>query len=391
MVILNSLPEQGLQRDFSPQSTGAAGTLALAHIPGAALKGTPGGITLKQCLQLTPLEIAQKSAAVKAGFRFLLKMGGEIQDRGIRHIIVSILHQPVPKFMARYPSIKEREMLHRQLAAEGLLEPVEVAVEHLLPNLANPAQPPQPLISAPGSDYMSHHSYPGGLVIHTSFNLCSSLGLYDGYAKVYGIKLHRDVVIAAQILHDLAKTWVLQWQNTHNPQPEYPLAGSGAHHVLGLAESLYRGLPAEVVVAQACAHGNVGLPPEEEKIVRYLKAAAIIAGKDPVKAGLLSACGTTVARRRRIESLVTYLGDHDWIVSVPAARWTIAALRQVACADYGMTQAELNSGKFNTLRNYTFSQATMLGLYHKYISEGEAGFRSAVNELVQPAGCYRIE
>lgn len=383
---MSSLPEirQGFHRDFLHQSAGAAVTLALAHISGTALKSTLGGITLDQCLQLTPLKIAEKSEVVKTGFRFLLKMCGEIQDAGIRHTIVSILHQPVPKFMARYQLVKERENLYRQLVAEGLLEPEKVTAEHLLPALNNPEQPPQPLLSAPGSDYLSHHSYPGGLVIHTSLNLCSSLGLYEGYDKVYGIKLNRDVVIAAQILHDLAKTWVLQWQNMHNPQPEYPIAGSGAHHVLGIAESLYRGLPAEVVIAQACAHGNVGLPLEEDKIVRYLKAAAIIAGKDPVKTGLLSACGTSVARRRRIESLVTYLGDHDWIVSVPAAHWTIAALRQVACVDYGMTKEELNLSKFNTFRNYIFSQATMIGLYHRYISEGEAGFRSAVNELVQP-------
>ena len=33
---------------------------------------------------------------------------------------------------------------------------------------------------------------------------------------------------------------------------------------------------------------------------------------------------------RRMEGFVTHLADHDWVLSVPAAQWTVDALKQVA-------------------------------------------------------------
>src|SRR5260370_8897059 len=47
-------------------------------------------------------------------------------------------------------------------------------------------QLPQTFFSAPGSFFGGHHSYPGGLPIHESFNDVSNQNLAQGYRKVYG-------------------------------------------------------------------------------------------------------------------------------------------------------------------------------------------------------------
>ncbi len=45
---------------------------------------------------------------------------------------------------------------------------------------------PQPFFSAPGSSYGGHHSFPGGLVVHETFNDLSGIQLAAGYRRVYG-------------------------------------------------------------------------------------------------------------------------------------------------------------------------------------------------------------
>ena len=66
---------------------------------------------------------------------------------------------------------------------------------------------------------------------------------------MFGLKLDRDVVLASQLLHDLHKPWVFQWQADGTCRKEEPLAATGEHHVLSIAESLRRGLSPELCVA----------------------------------------------------------------------------------------------------------------------------------------------
>lgn len=376
------------RRAFLRLSACAAGAAALTQVPGLAFgAGAPqaaAAVALEECLQLSPLAMAEKSAAGQAGYRFLLAAADEIADRSLRAAVDGILRSPAPTLMARYRGEEEREALRQALVSAGLLN-AAVTAEQLLPPLAAPDQAPQPFAAAPGSGYASHHAYPGGLAVHTALNVQSSLGLYKGYFDTYGFKLNRDTVLAAQLLHDLAKPWVFQWREDAASLPEYTIAGTGAHHILGIAESIHRGLPAEVVVAQASAHDNAGTPADEARLVGYIKAAAIIAGQDPVAAGLLAPGAATVALPRRIEAFVTYLGDHDWVISVPAAKWVIGLLEVLAVADYGLKAADLKAGRFNTFRNYVFSQATMIGLYQTYASGGQESLRAAVRTIVVPA------
>ena len=57
-----------------------------------------------------------------------------------------------------------------------------------------------------------------------------SMSIYDGYKNVYGFALDRDAVIASQLLHDLHKPWVFQWQASGESRTEQKLAGTGEHH-----------------------------------------------------------------------------------------------------------------------------------------------------------------
>jgi hypothetical protein len=180
---------------------------------------------------------------------------------------------------------------------------------------------PQAFTSAPGGVFGGHHSYPGGLAIHEAFNLSSALSLATNYRRTYGhhgasglpevglvdnseaandIAIDQNIMIAAPIWHDWAKTIVFQWTETGDEFPEFNFGGNGktdkfggagnsktgAHHILGVAETIKRGLPTQFVITQASAHAA---PAEgnEFMVVNWIRAAAIIAQVDPVTSGYL--------------------------------------------------------------------------------------------------------
>lgn len=230
---------------------------------------------------------------------------------------------------------------------------------------------------------MSHHAYPGGLATHTAFNIRASLNAYQDYFETFDYKLDRDIIIASQALHDLHKPWVFQWLDDGSCMKETTLAGQGAHHVLGIAESIYRGFSPEVIIAQACAHNHPGSDKDESEVVDWIKAACIIADKDPIREGLLSTGGSTLPIPRRQENFITHLGDHDWVLSGPAVKWTLPVLKDIAKQEYNMTDQELNGKKFNTLRNYVFSQFSAMRSYQVICTQGEAGLRAKVKQIIE--------
>jgi hypothetical protein len=183
-------------------------------------------------------------------------------------------------------------------------------------------QLPQIFTSAPGSVFGGHHSYPGGLAVHEAFNLSSALSLAANYRRAYGhlgadglpevtpadapmvkpdIVIDQDAMLAAPMWHDWAKMIVFQWTGTGSEFPELNFGGNGktdkfgatgnsktgAHHIIGVAEAMSRGLSPEFVITQASAHAA---PAEgnEFMVVNWLRAAAIIARVDPVAAGYLA-------------------------------------------------------------------------------------------------------
>ncbi|EGB15941.1 metal dependent phosphohydrolase [Pseudodesulfovibrio mercurii] len=369
------------RRDFLKLGALAGAAAAITALPVRA-QAAPSAVTLDECLAMTPEAMADASGPVSASWESILQAAAAIRNPALRAQVREILNNPAPT-VTKGIGASEKQAIHKELAAKGLIKDVSEA--DFLPPSADPANAPQPFRSAPGSGYSSHHAYPGGLCTHTGLNTRVSMALYDGYREVYDYMLDRDVVIAAQLLHDLHKPWVFQWNADGESRTERSLAGTGEHHPLGVAESIHRGVPAEVVVAQACAHNHPRTEQDEAQVVGWLTAASIIAGVDPVAYGLLAADGRTLPLPRRQEGFVTHLGDHDWVLTVPANQWVLPVLEKVAVRDYKISQADLKAKPFKQFRNYVYSQATIMSLYETYAAQGEPELVRTIHAIVTPA------
>ncbi|THB71073.1 MAG: metal-dependent phosphohydrolase, partial [Desulfovibrio sp.] len=138
-------------------------------------------------------------------------------------------------------------------------------------------------------------------------------------------------------------------------------------------------------VAQACAHNHPGFSNDEEGPVRWIGAAAVLLGKDPVAEGWLNSDGETLPQPRTMENFVCHLGDHDWVLTVPAAKWTIPLMQEIAMEHYGLSETDVEGKPFNQLRNYVFSQATIMSLYELYVTQGKDALTRTVLSIVAPA------
>ncbi len=120
---------------------------------------------------------------------------------------------------------------------------------------------------APAADQW-HHTYSGGLLRHTLAVTRHCLALADSFEKTYGIKVNRDVLLAAALCHDIMKIC------------EYKPVGEGFeivlplpldHLTLGVTELYARGFPKEVIHAVAAHHGEAGpiQPSDIESIILH--------------------------------------------------------------------------------------------------------------------------
>lgn len=353
---MTNLNEKISRRKFLQLTAGAAIGAAMLNVPGvsfaagakvkaASYNNLPDAVTLAANSELVQLSYQKIKDAVKT-----------IQDPSLARMTMDIVNNPVPTFMNNYQLPGSKRTVYNKLVAAGLLDSSKTSLENFMPPYNGSL--PQPFYSAPGSGYASHHAYPGGLATHTAANLQISEGIYNTYTGLFNSDISRDIIISAQALHDLAKPLVFQWQKDQASLPEYTIASTGAHHILSIAEVIYRGFPVEEIVAQACAH-TIPTGKDEQVVAGYLKAAAIIAGKDAVKLGLVNS-DNTIPTPHKQEGYIVSLGDHDFVLSGPACQKSVAILKQIAAKDYGMTKAELEGEHFNRFRNYIGAQYSMM-------------------------------
>ncbi|CUH96861.1 hypothetical protein P22_2972 [Propionispora sp. 2/2-37] len=383
-TILESINGECNRRDFLKLSAGAVSMLSFASLQLPAFAKSPVAptkLSLQECMSMSPIAMAEKSPYIKPAYEFLLKTAGEIQNPELRRTTCEILKNPAPRLLELYPDTTAKETVKQRLVAAGYLK-ANAALDEFLPPCSDPGQTVIPFFAAPGSGYGSHHSYPGGLATHVAVNVQASIGFFHAYKETYACPLNRDIIIAAQSLHDLHKPWVFQWQENGAARTEYPIAGTGSHHILSIAELIHRKLPSELIVAMACAHNHPGTDADESEVVGWISAASILAQQNPVKLGLLAPDGKTLPLPRRAEGFITHLGDHDWVLSVPAAKWMIAKLEEIAQKEFNMTSADLKTKKFYALRNYVFSQATLEQLYLLWTAEGETALTNTVKSIV---------
>jgi hypothetical protein len=370
------------RRDFLKLGMATSAVMAVSTMLPRFSLANVKTVSLPQCLDMSPEEMAEHSELVMDSWKYILDNVATIKNPEIRSAVQGILRNPAPTLMSDLMDKKNRKEVYNQLLSAGFIK--NIPFEKFLPATDNPYRSPHPFIAAPGSGYNSHHSYPGGLVTHTALNTLVSLSIYQGYKGIYRYALERDVVIASQVLHDLHKPWVFQWGSSGESRTEFKIGNTGEHHPLSVAESIVRGLPSDICVAQACAHNHPGWPKDEEGPVGWIKAACILIGLDPVKKNLLAPGQKTLSLPRRMENFVCHLGDHDWVLTVPAAKWIIPIMEEIALEKYGMNKADLGTRKFNQFRNYVFSQASILALYEIYSNRGKDALTYTVLSIVTP-------
>ena len=381
------------RRSFFKLGASAALGMAMLNFSGITGKALAQGTTPKN-LKFKPVSLkdlpaaraaADSSELVHRSLNYIKSSVNKISDTGLRAKTMNLIEDSRPTFMQLYSSATDITNVYNKLADAGLVKSDKISPEHLFPPIAafsGAVKRPPDFLGAPGSGYGSHHAYPGGLCTHVASNLSITEGIVNTYKNIFGYEINNDIALSGQALHDLAKPWVFQWNEDGSSLPEYTIADTGAHHTLSIAEAMFRGMPAEEVVAQACAHNHPGSPKDEAVVVGYIKAAAIIAQKDPVSYGVLDKTGNAIPTPHQQEGYIVHLGDHDWVLSVDAAQQMVKVLKEIAQKDYGFTDSDLSGAKFNNFRNYIGSQVSFMLLHNLLAKNGINDLRRLVSQIV---------
>ena len=252
-------------------------------------------LALAQDPALRAREVARKLPFAHDAMLQLRREAGAIPDPALRAAVEAQLLAPwLPPEAWAYAHLQEA----RQLLNE--------------PSLELPPSHKGDFAAAPGGACESgHHGYPGGLALHSLANLLHARALAGVYRHVYGVQLREEMLTAAAIWHDSLKSATLPWRAEGSCGPEPAIAGTPAHHVLGLAAAFLRHLPKDLIATIAAAHGL-------EKACEWVQAASIIAN------GEKTSCPAAP-----IEAYVNHFADADY--ELTGAAWS----RYVARAPKG--------------------------------------------------------
>lgn len=381
------------------------------------------------------VELGAKSPTVQHAYRFLVAQAKKVHDQKLRKETLDALSNPQTCIHHRAGlTLEDKEHILQNLVRSGLADPNDQTtipggmIAGVFPPVLDDGTTcphlPQRFFSAPGSEFGGHHSYPGGLPIHEANNEIAAVNLAREYQTMYGksqnagkvngagVLIDSDVVIAAPIWHDWAKTLVFQWNHDGTEFQELNFGGNGAadnngnagnsrtgaHHILGLAESMKRGLDPVLVIAQASAHAAPTLG-NEFKVVNWLRAAAIVAQIDPVEKGYLVADKHGRLRLPPVRKLgsidllnadpsqtnllaeytIVNLSDADFTFSVPSVTTVQIILRELA-PEFGFGDADAASYN-NHFRNPALSFLTAERLLMIYGRQGLDGVRKELQKL----------
>jgi hypothetical protein len=314
--------------------------------------------------------IAAKSPFVQHQLVAAHTLAKTIADPHLRSDVESLLGHRAPLYAHKYATPESRTALRDALAREGFVKP-DAPVSGIFPPGVDAAQSVQPFWSAPGSAIDSHHSYPGGLLVHELFNSRMAANFEQTYDALYfdgRNAVDRDTVVAAAFYHDIMKTVVFQYNEDGSLLPELEIAETGGHHCLSGAEAIARGHDARFVMVLLSAHAAPSLG-DEAKVVKWCRASAIIAGVDPVEFGFVkkTADGYALATQAPIEAFVAHLSDHDYVLSIPAVRDVVPQLQKIDPSPW--------------FRHEVLARTSAIALYRD-LNRGEAAFRRAVHAAV---------
>jgi hypothetical protein len=418
-------------------------SLAMATLPAWAQNQTATGQGNENATALS-----KRSPIVQSAFQYLIAQAATIRDQKLQKETLDVITNPEMCVQQRIgvTGAKQKAIV-QQMIAQGLVDknddatfPGGLQAGIFPPVLAeNSACPkvPQPYMAAPGSSFGGHHSYPGGLPVHTANNETSSISLANQYRRIYGqtgpnrlpimnrdmlqqgtpvvqsaIFIDQDLIIAAPLWHDWAKTVVFQWNADGSEFRELNFGGNGttdaygaagnsktsAHHIIGVAESMKRGLSPAFVITQASAH-SAPTNGDEYKVVNWLRTAALLAQIDPVEKGYLYAdksgrlrlpplrklgsLDLNAASSSQTNLLVEYtlhnLSDADYTYSIPGVT-SVQVLLQALAPQYGYDPTK-TSAYNNQYRNPVLSYLTAERLMIIYSEQGLDGVSGEVKKL----------
>jgi hypothetical protein len=378
------------------------------------------------------------SPLVQSAKHLLIENANRIEDRFVRETTLDAFNNPRTCIAHRIgvTDVVKNEIV-QQLERAGLINPADAAAiiggvkAGVFPPALdeNSACPHLPLTfdATPGSNFGGHHSYPGGLAVHESFNDQSAINFANTYRGEYdqtgpqrlpvaeGSRhepeagfVNQDVILAAPIWHDWAKMLVFQWNADGTEFTELNFGGTGTndnfgtagdsrtggHHILSIAESMARGLPPELVITQASAHSAPTLG-NEFKVVNWLRAAAIVARIDPVEKGYLVADakgnlrlpallalgdGVNLVAQGQTNLLLEYqihnLSDSDFVNSIPAVTEAQVLLQTVA-PQFGFNPADTATYN-NKFRNVVLA---FLSPEHLSVVYSQQGLQAVIAEI----------
>lgn len=320
--------------------------------------------------------IASSSRYVSERFYETRLLAESIRDATLRESVRAILDLPVPLYQRRYPTLASRVALRDAFAREDWIA-VGAPTDGIFPPVGAGGIA-QPFWSTPGSAEDSHHAYPGGLCVHELFNARMSDRFASNYDGIYfsgRTEIERDLCVAAALYHDIMKTVVFQYRDGGTFTQELEIAGTGGHHVLSGAEAIVRGHDARFVTVLLSAHAAPSLG-DESKVVTWCRAAAMLAGVDPIAFELVrkTADGYALAEPPPVECFISHLSDHDYVFTVLASQVVRPALAGVA-SQFGVPAGD--AAALNWWRLRICANASMVELYHELL-EGESKFLAAV-------------
>ena len=383
-------------------------------------------------------EIARSSPMVQSAYQFIINQSEQLSDAKLQAQTFDALANPLTCIAHRANlTPAKRQAIVNQLLAAGLLNPSDEQsfpgglITGVFPPVLNDNTScphlPQAFYAAPGSNFGSHHSYPGGLPVHEANNDVADLNRADEYRHVYGhvnaqgvptvnpdagqpdvpqaktaIFIDQDIILGAPLWHDWAKPIVLQWNADGTIFQELQIGGpglsTGGHHILSLAEAMVRGLSPAFIDVQACAH-STPTEGDEPNVVAWIRAAAIIAQQDPIAKGYLVKDSTGAYRLPAFrktgsvdllsagqmnllaEMTIHNLSDADWIYGDQAVLNMQVILADLA-PDFGIDPS--NTAVFNnSFRNVVLANYPAESIYITYTQKGEAGVKAMIEKLAE--------
>ena len=210
-------------------------------------------------------DVAARLPIARSAMREVHLAAAAITDQPLRSAVEAIVMAPwLPpeSYAVAHPAEAER-----MLREAGLIE--------------GPLQLPPQRGSFQTACGGEHHAYPGGLSVHAWADLLHARGLAEAYQRVYGVKLRDDWLVAAALWHDALAAATLPWRDDATCGPEPRIAGTGAHHVLGIAAAIVRRLPDGLVLTIASTSAPV-YEGKAKQVCDWIRAGSIIAnGKLP--------------------------------------------------------------------------------------------------------------